>query len=128
MLKKCRQINSWNLKKKPKFYKESEKNPIKIGFIIKKICWNTHKRDFIRNIKQKINWINNKWFTYKNRQHRFWHLVACFCSAFLLRKSHKLCRGPFVEHLYHCWSQPAKWFQRRRLKCKSLRTTTHEDD
>jgi hypothetical protein len=37
-LKKCRQINSWNLKKKqPKFYKESEKTPIKIGFIIKKI-------------------------------------------------------------------------------------------
>jgi hypothetical protein len=28
--------------------------------------------------------------------------------------------GPFNEHSYQVWLQLAEWFQRRRLKCKSL--------
>ena len=62
----------------------------------------------------------------KNNWTPFWHLWA---SCFLLcnstqQKNHKLCRDPSNEHSYQVWFQLAKWFQRRRLKCKSLRKTT----
>jgi hypothetical protein len=33
------------------------------------------------------------------------------------------CRKPFNEHSYHARFQFAKWYQRRRLKSKSLQTT-----
>jgi hypothetical protein len=31
--------------------------------------------------------------------------------------------GPSIEHSYQSWFQLTWWFHRRRLKCKSLRTT-----
>ena len=38
-------------------------------------------------------------------------------------KQHKFCRKPFNEHSYHARFQFAKWFQRRRLKSKSVQKT-----
>jgi hypothetical protein len=38
----------------------------------------------------------------------------------VLIQLHKFCRKPFNEHSYHVRFQFAKWFQRRRLKSKSL--------
>ena len=40
-----------------------------------------------------------------------------------LKQQHKFCRKPFNEHSYHAWFQFAKWFQRRRLKSKSVQTS-----
>ena len=38
-------------------------------------------------------------------------------------KQRKFCRKPFNEHSYHARFQFAKWFQRRRLKSKSVQKT-----
>ena len=40
-----------------------------------------------------------------------------------MKQQHKFCRKPFNEHSYHARFQFAKWFQRRRLKPKSVQTT-----
>ena len=40
-----------------------------------------------------------------------------------MKQQHKFCRKPFNEHSYHARFQFAKWFQRRRLKSKSVQTT-----
>jgi hypothetical protein len=47
--------------------------------------------------------------------------TSCFfvCTSYQ-QKNIKLCMGPFNEHSYQVWLQLAEWFQRRRLKCKSI--------
>ena len=50
-------------------------------------------------------------------------ILFLLCTSDQLKNTHKLCRGPSTEHSY-------QWFQRRRLKCKSLwktMTTTTDD-
>jgi hypothetical protein len=39
-------------------------------------------------------------------------------------QKHILCREPPNKHSYQIWFQLTQWFQRRRLKCKRLQTTT----
>jgi hypothetical protein len=41
----------------------------------------------------------------------------------LLKQQHQFCRKPFNEHSCHAQFQFAKWYQRRRLKSKSVQTT-----
>ena len=36
--------------------------------------------------------------------------------------------GPPKDHPCQVWSKLAQWFQRRRLKCKKLTTTTDDND
>jgi hypothetical protein len=44
-----------------------------------------------------------------------------------MKKNHKLCSGPSNKHSYQDWFQLAQWFQRRKLKCKSIWMTTNDD-
>jgi hypothetical protein len=51
------------------------------------------------------------------------------CTSFWsMKKNHKLCSGPSNKHSYQDWFQLAQWFQRRKLKCKSLWMTTNDDN
>ena len=43
------------------------------------------------------------------------------------QKKQKFCRGSFNEHSYQVWFLLVLWFQRRRLKFNSLRTSTMTD-
>ena len=54
-------------------------------------------------------------------------LVSCFFCVLLINKK-QLWRGPFNEHSYQVWFQLTPWYQRRRLKCKSLRMTMLSTD
>jgi hypothetical protein len=48
----------------------------------------------------------------------------CFlCAAVLMPQKHNLCRGSSYEHSHQVWFHLVQWFQRKRLKCKSIRTT-----
>ena len=52
----------------------------------------------------------------------FWHIwTSCiFCVLLINKKKRKLCGS--TERSYQVWFHMAQWFQRRRLKCKSLQT------
>jgi len=54
-------------------------------------------------------------------------LLSLLCT-FDQQQKHKLCREPSNEHHYQVWFQLALSFQRKRLKCKSLRTKTTTPD
>jgi hypothetical protein len=49
--------------------------------------------------------------------------TSCFFYVLLISIKHKLCRGTIYWAFLPSWFQLAWWFQRRRLKWKSLRTT-----
>ena len=55
--------------------------------------------------------------TESSQQQKFVFGLLCF-YVLLINKKHKLCRVPSYEHSFQVW------LQRRRLKCKSLWTTT----
>ena len=91
-----------------------------------------YKNQFIGNIEKKNPLrLVVKSSKYKNRRHPFWQIWAsCFFCVLPISfvyywATHKkqLFRGPSKEHSYQVWFQLTLWFQRRRLKCKSLRTT-----
>jgi len=92
-----------------------------------------NKEKLIRNIKKnnhKMCWKINIPLT-KRENNLFitlGHPVSEVASR--LEKKHKLCRGSSNKHSYQVWFQLTQWFQRRRLKCKSLQTmmtTTYND-
>ena len=61
------------------------------------------------------------------------HILTSLGLFFLLctsdqQKTHTFCRGPSNEHSYPVWFQLVQWFQRRRLKCKSLWIMTTTDN
>ena len=70
----------------------------------------------------KKNFIKKRW-TINN----FYSIIlfdTFFVTDYQWKKKYQLCRGPSNEHSYPVYFQLAKWFQIRRLTCKSLRTMT----
>ena len=77
--------------------------------------------------KRKKDWLKNKFSTYIQKQTTpffFTPLGLLFLLCTSDRQNKKFLRGTSNEHSYKIWFKLAQWFHRRRLKCKSLWTTT----
>ena len=106
----------------PYYVKSSNNYIITFFFFVKGIS--------IRNLL-KINLIKNRWiinylYLWKCPIWSLW--ASFFCYGLQIRKKlYKLCREPPNNHSYKGWSNKFGCFQRRRLTCKSLRTSTSKD-
>ena len=63
--------------------------------------------------------------TFKNKQHPFYNFrPRFFCVLLINKKEHNILRGLSNKQSCQIWFQLLQWFPSRRLRCKSVQTTT----
>jgi hypothetical protein len=95
-------------------------------FHVNPIKKNKKQNVFKEQSNQQLSVVSEK--KIENKQHPFWHPMGLLFLSCISDQQTTFFKEPSNGHSYQVWFQLVKRFQKRRLKCKSLPTTTDNQD